>query len=181
MHRIPLVLRHWPAALAAALSTLALAMPPSALASGRQGPGEGRSANERAEPARPGASSTAARRLDRSGRARVGTASFYHRRFAGQTMANGEPMDPHDDNAASKTLPLGTRARVTNLENGRTATVTIEDRGPYVKGRILDVSPATAQKLGIDREEGLAQVEVAPIAVPQPDGSVRPGEAVRRR
>ncbi|MED5619907.1 septal ring lytic transglycosylase RlpA family protein [Ideonella sp. BN130291] len=118
--------------------------------------------------------------IDHSGRKRVGKASFYSGRFAGKTMANGEPMDPKDDNAASKSLPLGTRARVTNLENGRSATVTIEDRGPHVKGRILDVSPATAARLGIDREEGVATVEVAPIAVPQPDGSIKPGAGAAR-
>jgi rare lipoprotein A len=134
------------------------------------------------EPAAASASRPAAKAkppLDHSGRKRVGKASFYSHRFAGRPMANGRPMDPKDDNAASKTLPLGTRARVTNLENGRSATVTIEDRGPYEKGRILDVSPATAQRLGIDREEGLAKVEVAPIAVPQPDGSVKPGAGAR--
>ena len=124
------------------------------------------------------ASAPKARPQDRSGRKRVGIASYYARKFAGRTMANGEPMDPRDDNAASKTLPLGTRARVTNLDNGRSATVTIEDRGPYVKGRILDVSPATARELGIGRKEGVAKVEVAPITVPQPDGSVKLGAAV---
>lgn len=130
-----------------------------------------------ADPPAAAASKPKAHRLDHSGRKRRGIASFYHRRFAGRTMANGEPMDPRDDNAASKTLPLGTRARVTNLENGKSTTVTIEDRGPYVKGRIIDVSPATARQLGIEKKEGLAAVEVAPIAVPQPDGSVKPGVA----
>jgi len=92
-------------------------------------------------------------------------------------MANGKRMDPRDDNAASKTLPLGTTAKVTNLETGRSAVVTIEDRGPYVKGRIVDLSPATAQSIGITPQNGLADVEVTPIAVPQPDGSVKPGAA----
>jgi rare lipoprotein A len=100
----------------------------------------------------------------------VGKASVYSHRFAGKPMADGAPMDPHDDNAASKTLPLGTRARVTNLENGRSATVTIEDRGPYVKGRIIDLSPATAQRLGIDHREGVAEVKVAPVSPPPADG-----------
>jgi rare lipoprotein A len=75
-------------------------------------------------------------------------------------------MDPNDDNAASKTLPLGTQARVTNLETGRSATVTIEDRGPYAKGRIVDLSPATARKIGISPKEGVSKVEVAPTALP---------------
>jgi len=115
--------------------------------------------------------------LDHSGRKRVGKASFYAKMFHGRKMANGKRMDPRDDNAASKTLPLGTTAKVTNLETGRSAVVTIEDRGPYVKGRIVDLSPATAQSIGITPQNGLADVEVTPIAVPQPDGSVKPGAA----
>jgi len=106
--------------------------------------------------------------LDRSGRKRVGTASVYAHRFAGRKMADGNRMDPHDDNAASKTLPLGTEAKVTNLETGKSTTVTIQDRGPYVKGRIVDLSPATADKIGITPKEGVAKVEVEPIALPPP-------------
>jgi rare lipoprotein A len=124
------------------------------------------------------ASQPAPRKLDRSGKVRVGKASFYAPKFAGRPMADGTPMDPHDDNAASKTLPLGTRARVTNLETGRSAVVTIQDRGPYVPGRILDVSPSTARELGITHEDGVAKVEVAPIVVPQADGSLKPGAAL---
>jgi len=92
-------------------------------------------------------------------------------------MADGTRMKPQGNNAASKTLPLGTTAKVTNVETGQSAVVTIQDRGPYVKGRIVDLSPATAQKIGIEREDGVATVEVAPIAVPLPDGSVKPGIA----
>ena len=76
------------------------------------------------------------------------------------------------NNAASRTLPLGTTALVTNLETGRTAIVTIRDRGPYVDGRIVDLSPATAQKIGLERKQGITQVEVAPISVPLPEGTV---------
>jgi rare lipoprotein A len=115
--------------------------------------------------------------LDHSGLARVGKASFYARQFFGRKMADGTPMNPQDDNAASRTLPLGTKARVTNLETGRSAVVTIQDRGPYVKGRIVDLSPATAEQIGLTRRDGIAPVEVAPIAVPQPDGSLKPGAA----
>src|SRR6185369_13816867 len=117
------------------------------------------------------------RKLDLSGRERVGKASFYAKKFTGRKMASGKKMNPRGNNAASKTLPLGTKARVTNLETGQSTVVNIEDRGPYVKGRIIDLSPATAEKIGIDREEGIGKVEVAPIAVPQPDGSVKPGAA----
>lgn len=100
----------------------------------------------------------------------VGKASIYARRFAGRKMANGERMDPRSDNAASKTLPLGTRARVTNLDTGRSALVTIEDRGPYVRGRIVDLSPATAEQIGLTLKEGLARVEVTPVELPGGDG-----------
>jgi rare lipoprotein A len=116
---------------------------------------------------------------DLSGRKRVGKASFYAKRFAGRKMADGTRMDPHDDNAASKTLPLGTTAKVTNLETGQSAVVTIQDRGPHVKGRIVDLSSSTARKIGIGRDNGVAKVEVVPIAVPLPDGSVKPGVAAK--
>lgn len=125
------------------------------------------------------AAPAAPRKLDHSGRKRVGVASFYARKFAGRKMANGRQMNPHGNNAASKTLPLGTKARVKNLETGQSALVNIEDRGPYVKGRIIDLSPSTAQKIGIARKDGVGKVEVAPIAVPQPDGSIKPGAAAK--
>ncbi len=76
-------------------------------------------------------------------------------------------------NAASVTLALGTTAKVTNLETGRSAIVTIRDRGPYVRGRIVDLSPATARKIGLERKQGLVKVEVAPLTVPLPDGTVK--------
>jgi rare lipoprotein A len=113
--------------------------------------------------------------LDRSGKRRIGKASFYARMFAGRKMANGNIMNPQNNNAASRTLPLGTTAKVTNLKTGQSAVVTIDDRGPYVEGRIVDLSPATAQEIGITRREGVTKVEVAPITVPQPDGSVKLG------
>jgi rare lipoprotein A len=115
--------------------------------------------------------------LDRSGGKRFGKASFYANFFAGRKMADGKIMDPQTNNAASRTLPLGTTAKVTNLETGKSAVVTIQDRGPYVDGRIVDLSPATAQKIGITRREGIAKVEVTPIAVPMPDGRIKLGAA----
>lgn len=119
------------------------------------------------------------RKLDRSGRKQVGKASYYARKFAGRKMADGTPMKPQGDNAASKTLPLGTTARVTNLETGKSATVTVRDRGPYVPGRIIDLSPSTAREIGITRQDGVAPVEVAPIEVPLADGSSRAGAGAR--
>ena len=125
----------------------------------------------------PLATATAPPKLDLSGRKRVGKASFYAGQFVGRKMADGTRMDPTRDNAASKTLPLGTVAKVTNLETGQSAVVTIKDRGPYRPGRIVDLTPATAHKVGITREQGVAPVEVTPIAVPMPDGGVKTGEA----
>lgn len=114
---------------------------------------------------------------DVSGHKRAGKVSVYAKRLAGHTMADGKPMEPSDDNAASKTLPIGTTAKVTNTDTGKSAVVTIEDRGPYVKGRILDVSPSTAKKLGVTPKDGVANVTVEPIAVPLPNGDVKPGVA----
>jgi rare lipoprotein A len=114
---------------------------------------------------------------DLTGHKRVGKASIYAKRLAGHKMADGAPMLPEGDNAASKTLPIGTTAKVTNVATGASAVVKIEDRGPYVKGRIVDLSPATAQKIGVDSKNGVAKVSVEPIAVPLPNGDVKPGVA----
>jgi len=119
------------------------------------------------------------RPIDHSGRKQVGHASFYSMGFEGRKMAGGRRFDPNADNAASKTLPFGTTARVTNLENGRSAIVTVEDRGPAHGGRVLDVSPKVAKQLDITAR-GVAPVVVAPIAVPQPDGGVKPGAGAAR-
>lgn len=95
-----------------------------------------------------------------------GKASYYGKEFYGRKMADGTKMDPQSNIAASKTLPLGTVAEVTNLENGKSEVVEIRDRGPYVDGRVVDVTPKTAQKLGF-KEEGVAPVVVEPIDVPE--------------
>ena len=112
---------------------------------------------------------------------RIGKASYYSNKLAGKTMADGTPMKPQSNAAASKTLPLGTKARVTNLKTGKSAVVEIRDRGPYVKGRIVDVSPKTAKELGMGKS-GVTRVEVVPLetpkpAEPQPNKSVFDGEA----
>jgi len=77
-------------------------------------------------------------------------ASWYGSDFDGKLTANGEVYNMYDMTAAHKTLPLGTKVKVTNTQNGKTAEVRINDRGPYVKGRIIDLSKAAAQTLGID-------------------------------
>jgi rare lipoprotein A len=82
----------------------------------------------------------------------AGLASTYG---SGQKTASGERFNPGALTAASKTLPFGTRVRVTNARNGRSVVVRINDRGPFVAGRIIDLSTAAARAIGMD---GLAQV-----------------------
>src|SRR5215472_16994052 len=131
---------------------------------------------------KPGRLSPEARpQLDRSGRKRFGKASIYAPMFVGRKMADGTRMRPTSNNAASRTLPLGTTAKVTNLETGKSAVVTIQDRGPYVPGRIVDLSQATAKQIGLTEQKGVAKVVVAPIAVPQPDGRIKLGAAAYER
>jgi rare lipoprotein A (peptidoglycan hydrolase) len=92
-----------------------------------------------------------------------GKASWYGPGFHGKKTASGEIYDQRKLTAAHKTLPLGTKARVTNLENGSTVEVEINDRGPFINGRIIDLSRAAAGALGFV-ELGLAPVQVEVIA-----------------
>ena len=112
---------------------------------------------------------------DHSGRKEAGNASIYAHFFDGRTMADGQRYDPRANIAASKSLPLGTIARVTNLETGKSTEVKIEDRGPFVNGRVVDLTPHAAHAIGLTMNKGVAPVIVAPIAVPQPDGTLKPG------
>lgn len=89
----------------------------------------------------------------------VGTASFYGNKFHGRRTSNLEVYDMYAFTAAHKTLPLPSFARVTNLANGRSVVVRVNDRGPFHDGRIIDLSYAAAVKLGVDRA-GTARVEV---------------------
>lgn len=91
--------------------------------------------------------------------AQEGMASYYSADFAGRETASGEPYDPDELTAASQTLPLGTQVRVTNLANGRQVVVRVNDRGPYVDGRIIDLSRRAAEQLHMI-EEGVARVRV---------------------
>ena len=96
----------------------------------------------------------------------VGTASHYKGGFLffpGKT-AIGEKIYPWSYGAAHKTLPLPCRVRITNLENGRKVKVRVNDRGPFIPGRIIDVTAATAKKLGFHRQ-GLAEVKVEVLSV----------------
>lgn len=99
----------------------------------------------------------------------TGVASYYGPQFAGQPTASGEPHRPNAMTAASRTLPLGTTAKVTNTETGQSVAVKVNDRGPYAKHRILDVSPKAAKRLGM-KEDGVARVKVQPLHVPASDG-----------
>lgn len=76
-----------------------------------------------------------------------GEASYYGRELAGNRTANGERFNPHALTAAHRTLPMGTRLRVTNKSNGRSVIVRINDRGPFVRGRIIDISLAAARQI----------------------------------
>ena len=104
--------------------------------------------------ARPGA-------LDRP--AEIGYASYYSRSFHGQTTASGSTFDRRGLTAAHRTLPFGTRVRVTNLRNRRSVIVTITDRGPFRRGRVIDLSPRAARTLGFLRR-GIARVRVEVVS-----------------
>ncbi len=88
-----------------------------------------------------------------------GRASYYHDDFEGRRTASGEQFRQDRFTAAHPTLPLGTRVRVINLDNGRSTIVRINDRGPYVPGRIIDLSRAAASELGMI-ERGTVEVEL---------------------
>lgn len=94
-----------------------------------------------------------------------GIASWYGRKFHGRRTSNGETYDMHGISAAHKTLPFGTVVRVTNLQNGRQLDIRINDRGPFAKGRIIDLSYGAAKKLGVVGP-GTAPVEIVALAAP---------------
>lgn len=92
----------------------------------------------------------------------VGLASWYGSDFHGRKTANGQTYNMYGVSAAHKTLPLGSRVRVTNLENDRSVVLTVNDRGPFVNERILDLSYGAAKKLGTV-ERGVAKVRVTAL------------------
>ncbi len=91
----------------------------------------------------------------------IGQASWYGPGFHGRTTANGERFDMNAMTAAHRTLPFGTMVRVENLETGRSVTVRINDRGPFIEGRIIDVSRAAAAELDMIAS-GVARVRIRP-------------------
>ncbi|MDD4355703.1 MAG: septal ring lytic transglycosylase RlpA family protein [Smithellaceae bacterium] len=104
-----------------------------------------------------------------------GTASWYGSDFHGKRTANGEIYDMDSMTAAHKTLPLGTLVRVSNLENNKEVDVRINDRGPFVQGRIIDLSREAAKRIGM-MDSGTARVEIVAIgqAIKSATGRVVP-------
>ncbi len=92
----------------------------------------------------------------------TGVASYYSAAFHNGRTASGERYSKYEMTAAHRTLPFGTRVRVTNLDNGRHVVVRINDRGPFVKGRVIDLSYAAARKLHMVRA-GTAHVRIDPL------------------
>ena len=92
----------------------------------------------------------------------VGMASWYGPGFLKHKTASGERFSAQKSTAAHPTLPLGTHVRVTNLKNGRTTVVRVNDRGPYAKGRIIDLSPAAAKQLAM-KHDGVTPVKLEVI------------------
>jgi len=116
----------------------------------------------------------------------VGWASWYGKDFHGRRTASGAVYDMYRLTAAHKTLPLGTSAMVTHLDNGKSVMVTINDRGPFVRGRVIDLSYAAAQALGMV-EEGVAKVRVevvdkkaAPPSPPEGPFTIQVGAFIDR-
>lgn len=84
-----------------------------------------------------------------SGYSQTGMISYYGDKFHGRKTASGKRFDKHGLTAAHRSLPFGTRLKVTNLDNGKTVVVTVTDRGPFAHGRILDLSEAAAREIGM--------------------------------
>ena len=95
-----------------------------------------------------------------------GVASWYGADFNGHLTASGEVYDMYEYTAAHKTLPLGTVVKVTNLESGKSTEVRINDRGPYVEGRVIDLSRTAGRAIGI-REAGITKVKLEIVRMPK--------------
>ncbi len=94
-----------------------------------------------------------------------GNASFYSKHLSGRRTASGESYDPNALTAAHRTLPMGTRVKVVNPKNDKSVVVTVNDRGPMPKNRMIDVSSAAAHELGITKS-GVTKVETEVVARP---------------
>lgn len=96
---------------------------------------------------------------------KIGIASWYGKRFHGRKTASGKNFNMYNHTAAHRSLPLGTKVRVVNLKNGKETLVDINDRGPYIKGRMIDLSYAAAKSIGIIKV-GIEKVKVEVISLP---------------
>ncbi len=95
----------------------------------------------------------------------IGIASYYGKEFKGRRTASGEIFDPEKLTAAHPRLPFNTYVKVTNLENGRSVIVRINDRGPFKNGRIIDVSQKAAEILGF-KNRGICKVKIEVVSWP---------------
>ncbi len=137
--------------------------------------GNSGSAHDRGSPApnqpKPATKSTLAKKRTRP--YQVGTASWYGSYFHGKETASGEAFNMYDLTAAHPSLPLGTYVKVTNLRNGRTVVVRVNDRGPVVDGRIIDLSYEAARVLHLEHQ-GIQQVRLDLVSEPQTVAMLRP-------
>lgn len=92
----------------------------------------------------------------------AGQASYFHREMAGRRTASGEICDPATLTAAHRTLPFGDHIRVTNQSNGQSVIVRVNDRGPFARGRVIDISYAAAREIGMHRS-GTARVTLTQV------------------
>jgi rare lipoprotein A len=123
-----------------------------------------------AKPAPSGSVNTKSVALQKVGKTKpyqIGTASWYGENFQGKPTASGEPYEMYDMTAAHLTLPIGSYVRVTNLRNGKAVVVRVNDRGPVVPGRIIDLSYGAAQALQF-RHRGLQRVRLDLVNAHQP-------------
>lgn len=104
------------------------------------------------------------------GQVLTGVASYYHDSLHGNKTASGKVYNKHQLSAAHKTLPLGTRVRVTEPNSGRSVVLEVNDRGPFIKGRIIDLSRRAATELGMIKR-GLAKVKVEILSLPSRSGA----------
>ena len=129
--------------------------------------GNSGSARDQSSPVRPQPKPATKSKLSRKAKPyQVGTASWYGSYFHGKETASGEPFNMYDLTAAHPTLPLGTYVRVTNLRNGRTLVVRVNDRGPVVDGRIIDLSYEAARELEL-KNRGIQRVRLDLVEPPQ--------------
>ena len=141
------------------------------------GPNSSEAARKVSRPAVNTAGPLALKKTHKSKPYQVGTASWYGVQFQGKETASGEPFDMQDFTAAHPSLPLGTFVKVTNLRNGRAVVVRVNDRGPVVDGRIIDLSYNAARALGF-KDRGLQTVRLdlihpATVAMLEPVANLR--------